>query len=172
VSAEREPTVRAAFFGGSVLAGGNGVGIRYSNRELDPLWGAGLRFLLAALLFFGVVAALRLRLPRGRAPRSTAGCSSGDVRARALVELHAGFGQILLALVPLLTLLLAVMQGQERFRLAAVGGSLLALVGVEIMSQAPSRPRCPCCRCSLRWGVRSASRRLRSSCAGCRLCTP
>ena len=61
----------------------------------------------------------------------------------ALVELHAGFGQILLALVPLLTLLLAVMQGQERFRLAAVGGSLLALVGVEIMSQAPLEASLP-----------------------------
>ncbi len=32
----------------SVLAGGNAVGIRFSNRELDPFWGAGLRFAGAA----------------------------------------------------------------------------------------------------------------------------
>ena len=42
----------AAFVTGSVLAGGNGVAIRFSNRELDPLWGAGLRFVIAALLMF------------------------------------------------------------------------------------------------------------------------
>ena len=36
----------AAFIVGALLAGGNAVGIRVSNRELDPLWGAGLRFLL------------------------------------------------------------------------------------------------------------------------------
>jgi hypothetical protein len=39
-----------AFITMSVLAGGNAVAIRFSNRELDPLWGAGLRFLLAATL--------------------------------------------------------------------------------------------------------------------------
>jgi hypothetical protein len=31
-----------SFITGSVLAGGNAVGVRFSNRELAPLWGAGL----------------------------------------------------------------------------------------------------------------------------------
>ena len=55
----------------------------------------------------------------------------------ALVRLHAGLGQTLLALVPLATLLLAVAQRQERLRLAAVIGTLLALAGVAVISQGP-----------------------------------
>jgi drug/metabolite transporter (DMT)-like permease len=54
----------------------------------------------------------------------------------ALVELHAGFGQILLALVPLFTLFLATAQHQERFQLGALAGALLALAGVVVMSSA------------------------------------
>jgi drug/metabolite transporter (DMT)-like permease len=57
----------AAFLGGTVLAGGNAVCIRFSNRELDPLWGAGLRFTLAAAVLLAIAAALRLAVPRGRA---------------------------------------------------------------------------------------------------------
>src|SRR5215207_676525 len=53
----------------SVLAGGNAVAIRFSNRELDPLWGAGLRFALAAALLVALMAILRLAPPRGRALR-------------------------------------------------------------------------------------------------------
>ena len=132
----------AAFVTGSVLAGGNGVAIRFSNRELDPLWGAGLRFVLSALLMFALVALLRVTLPRGRALAGAVVFGLLQFAATyafayyALVELHAGFGQILLALVPLMTLFLAVAQRQERFRLAALGGALLALAGIVVMSSA------------------------------------
>jgi len=149
VSEDRERAVLAAFIAGAVLAGGNGIGIRFSNRELDPLWGAGLRFLLAAVLFLGVMALLRLSLPRGRALGGVLLFGLLQFGATyalayyALVELHAGFGQILLALVPLMTLLLAVAQRQERLRLAGVGGTLLALAGVAIMSRAPLRDSLP-----------------------------
>ena len=53
----------------------------------------------------------------------------------ALVELQAGFGQIVLALIPLATLLLAVLQGQERLRFAAVTGALIGLAGIVLMSR-------------------------------------
>ncbi|MBA2642745.1 MAG: DMT family transporter [Actinobacteria bacterium] len=144
-----ERVTAAAFVGGALLAGGNAIGIRFSNRELDPLWGAGLRFSLAAALFVGMLVALRVPLPRGRA---LAGAvlfgvlqfgATYALAYYALVELHAGFGQILLALVPLMTLLLAVAQGQERLRLAAIVGTLLALVGVVVMSRAPLRESLP-----------------------------
>ncbi len=46
----------ASFVAGSLLAGGNAVGVRFSNRELAPLWGAGLRFTLAAALLVAVMA--------------------------------------------------------------------------------------------------------------------
>ena len=121
----REGVLIAAFAAIAVLVGGNAVGIRFSNRELDPLWGAGLRFALAAILLVAAMAVLRLKLPRGRALTGAVLFGVLDVGGAfalgyyALVELHAGFGSILLALVPLVTLLLAVLQGQERLRVVA-----------------------------------------------------
>jgi drug/metabolite transporter (DMT)-like permease len=146
---ERDRATLAAFVTGSVLAGGNGVAIRFSNRELDPLWGAGFRFVLAALLMLGLVVALRVTLPRGRALGGAVVFGLLQFGATyalayyALVELHAGFGQILLALVPLATLLLATVQRQERFRFAALGGALLALIGIVVMSSAPLEDSLP-----------------------------
>ena len=64
---DRNGMALAAFGVGTVLAGGNAVGVRVSNRELDPLWGAGLRFALAACLLGAVMALMRLPLPHGRA---------------------------------------------------------------------------------------------------------
>jgi drug/metabolite transporter (DMT)-like permease len=133
----------------SFLAGGNAVAIRFSNRELDPLWGASLRFALAAALLLTAMVALRLAVPRGRALLGAVlygALTFGAAFALAyyaLVEIHAGFGQTLLALVPLATLLLAVAQRQERLRAAALGGALIALVGVAVMSQAPLRDSLP-----------------------------
>lgn len=139
----------AAFLMIALLAGGNAVGIRFSNRELAPLWGAGLRFSLAAALLVAVMLVLKLALPRGRALAGALlygllnfGASFALVYY-ALVQLQAGFSQTLLALVPLATLLLAVLQRQERLRFAAVVGTLLALVGVALMSRAPLRGSVP-----------------------------
>lgn len=144
-----ERVALAAFIVGSLLAGGNAVGIRFSNRELPPLWGAGLRFALAAALLVAVMAILRLQLPRGRALTGAVlygGFTFGAAFALAyyaLVHVHAGLGQTLLALVPLATLLLAVLQRQERLRGGAVAGGLLALVGIALMSRAPLQEGVP-----------------------------
>ena len=62
-----ERVALAAFVTYAVLAGGNAVGVRFSNRELAPLWGAGLRFALAAALLVAVMVVLRLAFPWGRA---------------------------------------------------------------------------------------------------------
>ena len=131
-----------SFVVGSVLAGGNAVAVRFSNRELDPLWGAGFRFALAAALGLAIMAVMRLAMPRGRAllgamvygALNFAGAFA--LAYYALLRLHAGFGQTLLALVPLATLLVAVAWRQERLRLSGVVGSLLALAGVAVMSGA------------------------------------
>ena len=147
VGAER--LALAAFVAESVLAGGNAVGVRFSNRELDPLWGAGLRFTLAALLLGSVTAVMRLELPRGRALAGAIvfgalmfGASFG-LAYYALVQIHAGLGQTLLALVPLATLLLAVVQRQERLRAAAVTGTLLSVVGIGLISGLSERESVP-----------------------------
>jgi drug/metabolite transporter (DMT)-like permease len=149
VSTDGERLALTAFLIGSFFAGGNAVGVRFSNRELAPLWGAGFRFSLAALLLIGAMAILRLELPRGRA---LAGAllfgvfNFGGAFALAyygLQRVHAGLGQTLLAIVPLATLLLAVLQRQERLRPAAVAGTLLALLGIALMSRAPVEDSVP-----------------------------
>jgi hypothetical protein len=38
MAANRERVALASFITGSLLAGGNAVGVRFSNRELAPLW--------------------------------------------------------------------------------------------------------------------------------------
>jgi drug/metabolite transporter (DMT)-like permease len=130
----------SAFVVGTVLAGGNAVGVRVSNRELDPLWGAAFRFVLAAALLGAVIALMRLPLPRGRALVGAVVYGTlifGGAFSflyYALVRIHAGLGQTLLALVPLATLLLAVAVRQERLRLASLAGTVLALAGVAVIS--------------------------------------
>jgi drug/metabolite transporter (DMT)-like permease len=130
----------AAFVVGSLLAGGNAVGVRFSNRELEPFWGATLRFAVAAVVLVGIVLVRRLELPRGRA---LVGAilyglfNFGGAFALSyygLVRVHAGLGQTILALVPLLTLLLAVAHRQEAMRMAALVGTVLALAGIAAMS--------------------------------------
>ena len=124
-----------AFAGAVVVGGSNYVAIRFSNRELDPLWGAGLRFALAAAVFGLLFAALRLPLPRGRALGlvSTYGTLSFGAAYGclywALQDVPAGIGAVVLAVGPLLTLLLAVGHRMERLTIRAVVGAVVALVG-------------------------------------------
>ena len=144
-----ERVALTAFVTYAVLAGGNAVGVRFSNRELAPLWGAGLRFALAAALLVAVMVVLRLAFPRGRA---LTGALLDDLFNFAglfgltyygLIHVHAGLGQILLALVPLATLLLAVLWRPERLGAAAVIGSLLALAGIAVISYSPLQESVP-----------------------------
>jgi drug/metabolite transporter (DMT)-like permease len=138
---DAERLALAAFLTWAILAGGNAVCIRFSNRELDPLWGGALRFSLAALVLIAVMAAMRLELPRGRALAGALLYGALTFGAGfaftyyGLVRIHAGLGQTVMALVPLVTLLLAVLQHQERLRRAAVAGALLALAGIALMSR-------------------------------------
>jgi drug/metabolite transporter (DMT)-like permease len=138
-----EHVALTAFVGYSVLAGGNAVGIRFSNRELEPMWGAALRFALAAAVLLIVMVVLRLAFPRGPALLGAVlyglfnfGASFGLIYY-GLVRVHAGLGQVLLALVPLATLLLAVLWRQERLGAAAILGTVLALAGVAVISRSP-----------------------------------
>lgn len=138
-----------AFAAEAFLAGANGVAIRFSNRELAPIWGAGLRFALAATLMVSIMVALRLALPRGKALFGAMifgllqFAGAFGFFTYALVQMHAGLGQTLLALVPLATLLLAVAQRQERLSGAAVVGTLLGLAGISLISLDPGREPIP-----------------------------
>ena len=129
-----------AAFGLAVLLGGaNFVAVRISNQELAPFWGAGLRFGAAAALFIVIALALRLRWPRGRQLAMTAVYGalafaiSYALMYWALVRATAGTATVVLAGVPLVTLLLATAQHLERLTPRAVIGSVLALTGIAWM---------------------------------------
>ncbi|GAA2136718.1 DMT family transporter [Glycomyces algeriensis] len=137
------------FTAASLLAGANSVGIRFSNRELDPLWGAGLRFGAAAVLLLAIMAARRLPMPRGKALAGAAAFGMLNfgipfaLAYYALVHVHAGLAQTLLSLVPLVTLLLSVSEHQERFQAQLLIGTVLAVTGVAVIAQAPIRGEVP-----------------------------
>jgi drug/metabolite transporter (DMT)-like permease len=130
-----------AFVGVAILAGGNSVAIRFSNRELEPLWGASVRFAIAGVLVASVMAAMRVELPRGRLLAGAVEfglfqfAGAFGLYYFALVEIQAGLGQTLLALVPLATLVLALVQRLERLRIAAVLGAVIGVAGVAVMSR-------------------------------------
>jgi len=139
---ERAPdrVTAAAFLLAVVLAGANALAIGFSNDELAPYWGAALRFAAAGLVCVAIVALRRLEVPRGRALVGmmaygliAIGVSFG-LLYWALVEVPTGVGVVILALVPLLTLVLAVAQGVEPFRWLAAIGALVAAAGVGIIS--------------------------------------
>jgi drug/metabolite transporter (DMT)-like permease len=134
-----ERPVLGAFLGAVVIGGSNFVAIRFSNRELDPLWGAGLRFALAASVFGVLCASLRLALPRGRALALVVaygllsfGAAYGCVYW-AMQEVPAGIAAVVLAVGPLLTLLLAFAHGMERLGVRALVGAVVAIVGSAVI---------------------------------------
>lgn len=122
-----------------VLGGGNAIGIRFLVRELDPFWGAALRFGAAGLIFLIYVTLRRLPLPRGRALVGVVlygMLAFGGAFALAfwgLVRVEAGLAMVILSLVPLITLFLAAAHGIERFNARGLVGSVSAVVGFLIM---------------------------------------
>src|SRR5688572_28445507 len=101
----------AAYAAMTLIAGSNFVAVRFSNQELQPFWGATLRFAVACALFFGVMRLRRAALPRGRALAGVAiygALGFGAFYALlywALRTVPAGIASVLVALVPLLTFL-------------------------------------------------------------------
>jgi drug/metabolite transporter (DMT)-like permease len=129
-----------AFAGVVLLAGSNIVAVRFSNRELDPFWGAGIRFFGASLILWALVARGRYPLPRGRALRGAFvyGILSFLIAYAFFYwgsqEVPAGLGGTIMASVPLLTVMFAAAHQLERLRLRGVVGAVVALTGIAIMS--------------------------------------
>ena len=142
MGAEGERTALAAFVACNLTVATNPIAVRFSNRQLAPLWGAGLRFGIAALLLVGLMVLLGLAPPRGRVLAGTIlfgvlNFAAGvGLAYYAFVHVHAGFGQLVFALVPLAALLLAALQGQERISVRPITGAALALGGVAVLSEA------------------------------------
>jgi drug/metabolite transporter (DMT)-like permease len=132
------PTLLA--FAGVVLCGGlNAIAVRQTVQELDPLWGAAVRFIAAGLIFAGITIGRRRAWP-GR--RTILGAMAygfvGFAGAFGLIypalrHVQAGTASVVLALSPLATYALAVAQRQERFRVGGLIGGAVALLGIAIV---------------------------------------
>lgn len=138
-AARPESATLLAFVIVIVTGGLNAIAVRQTLGELTPFWSAALRFLLAAAVMLAVVVVTRRTLPRGRGV--TGAIAYGAVGFAAsyafiysgLVEAPASAGAVLLALAPLFTFGLAIIQGQERFRAEGLVGAIVALIGVVVV---------------------------------------
>lgn len=129
----------AAFVLIILLGGFNAIAIRFTVLELPPFWGATLRLAPAALLLLLLVLFLKLPIPRGRALMGAIlfgvlnfGVSYAFIYY-ALRKVQPGMGQVIMALVPLFTLIFAIAHHQETFRWRGLLGSLLAMGGIAIV---------------------------------------
>ena len=127
-------------FAAIVLVGGsNFVAVRFSNRELPPFFGGGIRFVGTTLILLALTAAMRLRFPHGRALGGTLAygvLNYGVTYALAYWALQtapAALASTLIALTPLITFLLAVTLGDERFHWRGIVGGVVAIAGIAII---------------------------------------
>ena len=128
--------VLIAFFLFIVVGGGASVAIRATYAELAPFWSATSRFALAALVFWALAFCRKFPVPHGRALLGavlfgilTVGLAFVLI-SWGLVATPASRYQVLMALVPLLTIFLASLQGIEAISWRGLLGSLLAVAGI------------------------------------------
>jgi drug/metabolite transporter (DMT)-like permease len=122
-----------------LFAGANAIGVRFTLREMGPFWSAAIRFVVAGLILLAWMVATRRPVPRGsRLIGSLLFGIFGFGLAytflyEALKDAPAGTTMLTLAIVPLLTVFLAVVQGIERLRLLGLAGAVIAAVGIVIV---------------------------------------
>ena len=129
----------AAFIVSTVLAANNAIAVRFSNAELPPFFGAGIRFAAAALILFIIVLCLRLPLPKGR---SLLGVMifgalqfglSYSLLYWSLLRVPAGMAMVFLSVGPLFTFFFAILHRQESFRWRVLAGGLVAVGGIAVI---------------------------------------
>ncbi|HET9682411.1 MAG TPA: EamA family transporter, partial [Candidatus Limnocylindrales bacterium] len=137
--ARPDRTTLVAFIGVVLFGGLNAIAVKQTVAELDPFWGAGSRFLAAGLIFLAIVVVRRRPIPRGRPfVGAMAYGAVGFAAAFGLIypglqRVPAGTASVVLALSPLATYALAVVQRQERLQGLTVIGGVIALAGVGIV---------------------------------------
>ena len=129
-----------------MLGGVNFVAVRFSNRELEPLFGAGVRFLAASVLLTLAFVLRNQRLPSGRALVGVLlfGFLSFTVAYafayNALTQLPAGVGSVIFASMPLFVVFLAHWHRLEPFRMRALLGAIVTLLGIAILADPFGEP--------------------------------
>lgn len=136
----RDLTTPLAFLMLAVFGGFNAIAVKFTLVELAPFWSGALRLLLAAAFFVTWMLIRRLELPRGRALAGSLAYGFFGVAAFlalmywALQTTPAGFAMVILAVVPLMTLLFAAAHGLEPLRAIGVVGSLVAFGGIALIA--------------------------------------
>ncbi|MGW8224370.1 MAG: DMT family transporter [Anaerolineales bacterium] len=129
----------AAFVLFVVLAGGASVAVRITYGELAPFYSGAARFAIAAVIFWILLFLRKIPVPRGQAFLGAALFGTLSVGlafafiAWGLVATPASTYQVLMALVPLLTIFFAFLHGVERIRWQGLLGSLLAVGGIAVV---------------------------------------
>lgn len=141
VSRDRISTSRVTYLAFVILVvigGSNAVAVRFSNLELPPFWGAALRFLGAAAIYWAITLVRRTPLPTGRALWGnviygllTVGLSYAFLYW-GILKITASMTMVILATGPLLTMLFATARRLEKFRWSGLAGALIALGGIVL----------------------------------------
>ena len=141
--------VLAAFIAMVLIGGNNVVAVRLSDRGLAPFFGAGLRFVSAAVLLSVLLAIRHIALPTRAQLMGTLlygflgfGASYAFAYV-AMISLSSIVAAVLLGSVPLITLFLAVGQGVERFKLRGLIGAVIAITGIIALVGARSKVQIP-----------------------------
>lgn len=132
-------TYLAAFLLIVLIGGTNFVAVRFSNMELAPFWGAGLRFALASIALFLVIHLKHLALPKGRNLLGAIlygvlgfGVSYAFLYF-ALLKVSAGFASVIMSLLPLMTIFLASIHGLEKVTMRAIFGGVVTVCGIALL---------------------------------------
>jgi len=125
-----------------VLLGVNFVAVRFSNAELAPFWGSGVRFAFAAAALLLLTFIRHVPLPREGTLRSSVAYGAlafGLTYALVywgILAVPSGVASVIFASIPLSTFVLALLLKMETFRMAGLAGASLALVGITVVSYA------------------------------------
>jgi len=132
--------VLAAFLAFVLIAGANAVAVRFVLHEMGPFWAAALRFAVAGAILVLVMIATGRSLPTGDRLVGTVlfgilgfGLAYAFLY-QALIDANAGTTMLMLAVVPLLTVLLAAGQRVERLSWRTLAGALIAGAGILVVS--------------------------------------
>jgi drug/metabolite transporter (DMT)-like permease len=135
----RDLITAGAFVAMVIIYGSSWVAVRFSDRELEPFWGAALRLIVSAVILILASAALHRPRPRGRAlvgslAYGVLGSGLNNVLLYwALLVVTASLGSVIYATIPLIILFLAAAIGLERFRWRALGGAVIAAGGIAVI---------------------------------------
>lgn len=123
-----------------VVGGITTIAVRVSNAELPPFWGAFLRYAVASFVLLGAVVVWRMPLPDGRALAGSVLYGVANFAGSpalfywGVLHVDAGLAQVLMSLIPLMTLFLAAAHRIEVLRTRALCGGLLATAGILVVS--------------------------------------